>query len=130
MSLVRFSNFSIATPGVSASRTVQPNEWIPQLGKSEFIVNILKMFNIVIVTDDISRESEGDLIMAAELVTPENITFFTREAGGLISVAGTGKRIEELDLELVGIKANTLRNTNFGITIDAGKRGAPLPSRW
>ncbi|HUT63824.1 MAG TPA: bifunctional 3,4-dihydroxy-2-butanone-4-phosphate synthase/GTP cyclohydrolase II [Anaerolineae bacterium] len=76
---------------------------------------------MVLVVDDMSEETEGNLIMAAELVTIEAINFMSRETRGLIAVAGTSERIEHLDLEIVGLKANTLRNRNFGITIDAHK---------
>ena len=74
---------------------------------------------MVLVIDDMSENTEGDIIKAAELVTPEDITFLSREAGGLIAVAGTSERIEQLDLELVGVRLDSLRNRNFGITIDA-----------
>ena len=92
---------------------------MPDFSPIEDALADIKNGKMVLVADDISEDSEGDLIMAAELVMPENITFFSREAGGLMAVAGTGERIEQLDLELIGVKANTLRNTNFGITIDA-----------
>ncbi|MFC1541881.1 GTP cyclohydrolase II, partial [Candidatus Latescibacterota bacterium] len=55
----------------------------------------------------------------AELVTPEKINFMNRESGGIIAVSGTNERIENLGLELIGLKANTLQGTQFGITIDA-----------
>ncbi len=92
---------------------------MPDFSSIDDALEEIRNGKMVIVTDDESEETEGDLIMAAELVTPENITFYTRKVGGLIAVAGTGERIEELDLELVGVRANTLRNINFGITIDA-----------
>ncbi len=79
----------------------------------------IKAGRMVLVTDDDSEVTEGNLIMAAELVKPQDITFFSREAGGLKAVAGTGEHMEKLDLELVGLRANTLRDTHFGITIDA-----------
>ncbi|MBT4485865.1 MAG: bifunctional 3,4-dihydroxy-2-butanone-4-phosphate synthase/GTP cyclohydrolase II [Candidatus Latescibacteria bacterium] len=94
---------------------------MPDFSPVQDAIDNIRNGKMVLVTDDISRDSEGDLIKAAELVTPEDINFFLREAGGLISVAGTGERIEKLHLELVGIRTNTLRNTNFGITIDASK---------
>jgi len=73
---------------------------------------------MVIVTDDDSPETGGDLLMAAELVRSEDVSFLMREAGGLMGVAGTSARFEALELELIGIKTETLGNTNFGITID------------
>jgi 3,4-dihydroxy 2-butanone 4-phosphate synthase / GTP cyclohydrolase II len=74
---------------------------------------------MVLVLDDASDDSGGDLIMAAERVTPNDINFMSRESGGLIAVAGTPERIAELDLEYHGLPMKTLRNTWFGVTIDA-----------
>jgi len=87
---------------------------------------------MVLVTDDESDETEGNLIMAAERVTPADVAFFSRESGGLIAVAGTGARIGQLELDLVGVKAKALRDTHFGITIDARegtKSGASAKDR-
>ena len=55
ITLHRDAILSIATVGVTASRTVIPEAWIPAIGKNEFITNILKLFNIVITTDDITK---------------------------------------------------------------------------
>ena len=53
---------------------------------------------MIIVADDDDRENEGDLICAAEHVTPEVINFMIRRAGGLICLALTGERADHLDL--------------------------------
>jgi transcriptional regulator with XRE-family HTH domain len=53
---------------------------------------------MVIVLDDEDRENEGDLVMAAEMVTPEAINFMRKEAGGLICVPLIGKRLDELQI--------------------------------
>lgn len=79
----------------------------------------VKKGKMVLVADDTFEETEGNLIMAAELVTPNDINFMSRESGGLIAVAGTSERIAELDLEYHGLPMKTLRNTWFGVTIDA-----------
>ena len=52
----------------------------------------------VIVADDEDRENEGDLIAAAELVTPAMINFMIKKAGGLICLAMTGDRVDQLGL--------------------------------
>jgi len=85
----------------------------------EEAINDIKNGKTVLVVDDLSEETEGNLIKAAELVTPEDVNFMSREAGGLIAVAGTSERIEDLDLELFGKRLNTLHSTHFGATIDA-----------
>ena len=79
----------------------------------------IKDGKMVLVVDDMSEETEGDIIMAAEFVTPGDINFMSRESRGIIAVAGTSERIEELDLEIIGLKTNTLRGIQFGVTIDA-----------
>ncbi|KPL08050.1 3,4-dihydroxy-2-butanone 4-phosphate synthase [bacterium SM23_57] len=74
---------------------------------------------ILIVVDDEDRENEGDFIMAAEKITPENINFMAKYGRGMICTPITGRRAEELDLPLM-VKDNTaLHGTPFTVTIDA-----------
>jgi len=56
---------------------------------------------MVIVLDDEDRENEGDLVMAAQMVTPEAINFMRKEAGGLICVPIIGRRLDELQIPLM-----------------------------
>jgi 3,4-dihydroxy 2-butanone 4-phosphate synthase/GTP cyclohydrolase II len=76
---------------------------------------------IVVVADDEDRENEGDLIMAAELATPEAITFFVRHTSGVICVALTGDRCAELDLPQMVVPTDNSEalGTAFTVTIDA-----------
>src|SRR3954465_13147438 len=53
---------------------------------------------LVIVADDEDRENEGDLICAAQLITPESVNFMIKRAGGLICIALTGERVDQLGL--------------------------------
>ena len=53
---------------------------------------------MIVVVDDEDRENEGDLTMAAELVTPEAINFMATHGRGLICLAMTGERLDELEL--------------------------------
>ncbi|MDE2573631.1 MAG: 3,4-dihydroxy-2-butanone-4-phosphate synthase [bacterium] len=53
---------------------------------------------MVVVLDDEDRENEGDLVMAAQMVTPESINFMRKEAGGLDWVPLIGKRLDELQI--------------------------------
>ncbi|MDQ3209902.1 MAG: bifunctional 3,4-dihydroxy-2-butanone-4-phosphate synthase/GTP cyclohydrolase II [Actinomycetota bacterium] len=77
---------------------------------------------IVIVVDDADRENEGDLIMAAEKVTPESIAFIVRYSSGVICLPVVGERLDELEIPLM-VTANTdLRRTAFTVSIDA-RRG-------
>src|SRR3954449_7144696 len=73
---------------------------------------------LVVVVDDEDRENEGDLIMAAETATPETIAFFLTHTSGLICVAVTGDRCDELDLPLM-VTANTeSQRTAFTHSVD------------
>ena len=73
----------------------------------------------VLVVDDEERENEGDLIMAAEKVTPADINFYTKYARGLICVPMTGKRLDELDLGPM-VRDNTEKmSTAFTVSVDA-----------
>ncbi|HZN14983.1 MAG TPA: bifunctional 3,4-dihydroxy-2-butanone-4-phosphate synthase/GTP cyclohydrolase II [Acidimicrobiales bacterium] len=73
---------------------------------------------IVVVVDDEDRENEGDLIMAAEFATPENIAFFLSHTSGVICMPMTGERLDELDLPLM-VSANTEANrTAFTVSVD------------
>jgi 3,4-dihydroxy 2-butanone 4-phosphate synthase / GTP cyclohydrolase II len=74
---------------------------------------------LVVVVDDEDRENEGDLVMAAQFVTPDAINFMTRQAGGWICLALTDERCDELGLELMAAKNETPHATPFTVTIEA-----------
>ena len=94
---------------------------MPDFSSIETALEEIKNGRILIVVDDLSEETEGNLIMAAELVTPADVNFMSREGGGLIAVSGTPGRMAELELEYRGVRKNSLKSTWFGITIDALK---------
>ncbi|MBQ8690836.1 MAG: 3,4-dihydroxy-2-butanone-4-phosphate synthase, partial [Phascolarctobacterium sp.] len=62
----------------------------------EEAIAAIKAGKMVLVTDDEDRENEGDLIMAAELCTPEAINFMAREARGLICMPAAGEVMDKL----------------------------------
>lgn len=73
---------------------------------------------MIIVVDDESRENEGDLVMAAKFATPEAVNFMAKEGRGLICVALTEKRCQELELTPM-VSANTsLHETAFTVSVD------------
>jgi 3,4-dihydroxy 2-butanone 4-phosphate synthase/GTP cyclohydrolase II len=74
---------------------------------------------MVVVCDDEDRENEGDLVIAAEFVTPEVINFMAREARGFICLALTPERCEELGLDLMAPKNESPLQTPFTVTIEA-----------
>jgi 3,4-dihydroxy 2-butanone 4-phosphate synthase / GTP cyclohydrolase II len=74
---------------------------------------------MVVVIDDVDRENEGDLIMAAEKVTPAAIAFMVRHTSGVICAPLTGERLDALEIGLM-VPANTeSHRTAFTITVDA-----------
>src|SRR5580658_685292 len=76
---------------------------------------------MVIVVDDADRENEGDLLMAAESVTPAAINFMARHGRGLICVPTTFERLKQLGIEqMVAQNAETFR-TDFQVSVDAAK---------
>jgi len=78
--------------------------------------------NMVILVDDEDRENEGDLCMAAEMVTPEAINFMARHGRGLICLSLTPERVEELQLPMMTDDNTSPFGTAFTVSIEA-KRG-------
>jgi 3,4-dihydroxy 2-butanone 4-phosphate synthase/GTP cyclohydrolase II len=74
---------------------------------------------MVVVVDDEDRENEGDLVMAAQFITPDAINFMTRQAGGWICLALTPDRCDELGLDLMAAKNESAHQTPFTVTIEA-----------
>jgi 3,4-dihydroxy 2-butanone 4-phosphate synthase/GTP cyclohydrolase II len=73
---------------------------------------------IVIVVDDEDRENEGDLVMAAEAATPENIAFFLAHTSGVICVPLEPERADELELPLMVVANTEAQRTAFTVTVD------------
>ena len=74
---------------------------------------------MVVVCDDEDRENEGDLTLAAQFATPENINFMAREARGLICLALTSERCDELGLDLMAAKNESAFETAFTVSVEA-----------
>jgi 3,4-dihydroxy 2-butanone 4-phosphate synthase/GTP cyclohydrolase II len=74
---------------------------------------------IVIVVDDADRENEGDLIMAAEKVTPEAIAFIVRHSSGVICAPLEGERLDELHIPLMVATNTDHQRTAFTVSVDA-----------
>jgi len=75
----------------------------------------------VLVVDDEHRENEGDLIIAAEKVTPDKIAFMVRHTSGLICLPVVGERLDELRLPLMVMENTDSHNTAFTVSIDSNK---------
>ena len=76
---------------------------------------------MVIVTDDEDRENEGDLICAAEKITPEMVAIMVREACGVLCVSISESIAKQLSLESMVQRNREAMGTNFTITVDAAK---------
>ena len=78
-----------------------------------------KAGKFVIVVDDEDRENEGDLVVAAQLVTPDHVSFMTRHGSGLVCMPVVAKRLDELGIAPM-VERNTSRlGTAFSVSIDA-----------
>jgi 3,4-dihydroxy 2-butanone 4-phosphate synthase/GTP cyclohydrolase II len=73
----------------------------------------------VVVVDDADRENEGDLIIAAEKVTPEKVAFMVRHTSGLICVPLLGERLDEMRLPLMVVENTDSHRTAFTVSVDA-----------
>jgi 3,4-dihydroxy 2-butanone 4-phosphate synthase/GTP cyclohydrolase II len=89
------------------------------------LIDDIRAGRMVILMDDEDRENEGDLIVAAEAVTPEIINFFATEACGLICMPITEARARQLQLPLMVRDNRSQHETNFTVSIDATERQGP-----
>ncbi len=88
------------------------------------IIEDLKVGKMVIVMDDEGRENEGDLLMAAQFIRPEDVNFMAKEARGLICVPMEEDRLNQLDLHPMKDDSNQKHqrcNTGWAISVDAAK---------
>ena len=89
---------------------------MPKLSEA---LEFLKAGKMIILVDDEDRENEGDLVMAAEFATPENINFMAKHARGLICLTLEASRVEELKLPMMAPRNQSPRQTAFTISIEA-----------
>jgi 3,4-dihydroxy 2-butanone 4-phosphate synthase/GTP cyclohydrolase II len=87
----------------------------------ESVIADLRKGKIVIVVDDADRENEGDLIMAAEKVTPEAVNFMAKFGRGLICVPTTSERLKQLGIEQMVVQNRDTFKTDFQVSVDAAK---------
>src|SRR6201986_1811270 len=85
----------------------------------EEAIEDIRQGKMVIVCDDENRENEGDLTMAAQFVTPEAVNFMAKEARGLICLALTAERCDELGLDLMAAKNESAFETAFTVSVEA-----------
>lgn len=91
------------------------------LGSVEKAIDEIRAGRMVVVVDDEDRENEGDLIFAAEKVSPELISFMVNHCSGIIFVSMEGGRLEELNLPLMAPDNTESMRTAFTVSVDARK---------
>jgi 3,4-dihydroxy 2-butanone 4-phosphate synthase/GTP cyclohydrolase II len=84
-------------------------------------VEAIQAGEMVLVVDDADRENEGDLIMAAEVATPEKIGFFVRHTSGVIVMPMLGERLDQLELPLMVQHNTETHRTAFTVSVDAAE---------
>jgi 3,4-dihydroxy 2-butanone 4-phosphate synthase/GTP cyclohydrolase II len=93
-----------------------------EFGTVEQAIADIKAGKMILVADDVDRENEGDVICAAQLVTPELINFMIKKAGGWICLALTGERADQLRLPQQSEHNTEEQRTAFTVSIDAAAR--------
>ncbi|MDX6624156.1 MAG: 3,4-dihydroxy 2-butanone 4-phosphate synthase / cyclohydrolase [Solirubrobacterales bacterium] len=85
----------------------------------EEAIEEIRRGRMIVVCDGEDRENEGDLVMAAQFATPEGINFMAKEARGLICLALTSERCDQLGLKVMAAKNEAPLETAFTVTIEA-----------
>jgi 3,4-dihydroxy 2-butanone 4-phosphate synthase/GTP cyclohydrolase II len=87
--------------------------------KIEEALEALKRGEMIVIVDDEDRENEGDVMVAAQFVTPEKINFMAKEARGIICVPMTGERLDELGIKLMVQTDSGGKGCAFTVSVDA-----------
>jgi 3,4-dihydroxy 2-butanone 4-phosphate synthase / GTP cyclohydrolase II len=85
----------------------------------EEAIDEIRAGRMIVVCDDEDRENEGDLVLAAQFATPETINFMAKHARGLICLALTPERCDQLGLDLMAAKNEDPLKTAFTVSVDA-----------
>jgi 3,4-dihydroxy 2-butanone 4-phosphate synthase/GTP cyclohydrolase II len=91
------------------------------ISSTEEIVAELRAGRMVILVDEEDRENEGDLVLAADFVTPEAINFMIRHARGLVCLTLSEERCDQLELPMMTSRNGTSFGTNFTVSIEAAE---------
>lgn len=89
------------------------------VAKIDDVLDDIKEGKPILIVDDEDRENEGDFMIASENITPEAINFMAKEGRGLICVALTRKRLQELNLPLMTDNITARHGTAFTVSVDA-----------
>jgi len=94
---------------------------MPALNTIDEILEDLRLGKMAVIMDDEDRENEGDLIMAADCVRPQDVNFMARYGRGLICLTLTRERCRQLRLPLMVSDTDSTHRTNFTLTIEAAE---------
>jgi len=103
-----------------------------QFHSTEDVIADLQKGKMVIIVDDADRENEGDLVMAAQFITPAAVNFMAKHGRGLICVPTTSERLMQLGIEQMVRQNRESFKTDFQITVDAARgitTGISAPDR-
>jgi len=106
---------AVPAPSKKEPDTDSPIATVPE------IVDEIRRGNIVVLVDDEDRENEGDLVFAADFVTPEKINFLARYGRGLICMPITAEHGAQLALTPMAARNRTVHGTNFTVAIEAAE---------
>src|SRR4051812_46085397 len=91
------------------------------ISTTQEIISELRAGRMVILVDEEDRENEGDLVLAAEFVTPEAINFMAKFGRGLVCLTLTEERCSQLNLSMMTSNNGTSYGTNFTVSIEAAE---------
>ena len=91
------------------------------ISTTQEIITELRAGRMVVLVDEEDRENEGDLVLAAEFVTPEAINFMAKFGRGLICLTLTEERCDQLNLAMMTTRNGTSYGTNFTVSIEAAE---------
>src|SRR3982751_5921082 len=91
------------------------------IATTQEIVAELRAGRMVVLVDEEDRENEGDLVLAAEFVSPEAINFMAKYGRGLICLTLTEERCEQLELPMMATRNGTSFGTNFTVSVEAAE---------
>ena len=131
--IIDLSSTVVAQSGVVALDGVTAREDGYCFGRQsvEDAIAAIARGEMVCVVDDMNRENEGDLIMAADLCTPEMMAKIIRYSSGVICIAMEGDRMDELGLPPMLVNNEDPKGTAFSVTVDATKeKGQYSRIRW
>ena len=103
------------------TESVQEFDVLPKdpIERVKIALEDLRAGKMIILVDDEDRENEGDIVVAAEKVTADDINFMALHARGLICLSMTGDKVERLGLPMMSVHNQTPYNTAFTVSIEA-----------